>query len=155
MTDRPDEDPVARTDAPTPAPGRRSVLGATSRVVTGTAAAFGLAIAAALLAVVFAGIEQWASPPPWVDNVVPYLILVVGLALAGRVAADVAGTLGVWCGLGAGLLTLACGTAVSRSSEAHGDGLEMASVVIAAVVVTVVIGGVAAATGRARRARAR
>lgn len=118
-------------------PRRVDVLSA----LVGTAAAFGLAVSSGLTAVVVAGLLQWATLPPWLDDALPFVVLLLGLLLCGRVASDVAGRLGPWCGLGAGVLTTAIGLAVSAVSEAHGDGIEPSAVVMAAAVVTVVIGG--------------
>jgi len=129
-------------------PRRSSTI---SAVLTGIAAAFGLTVSGGLLAVVLAGVEQWANLPAWLDDSAPYVVLLAGLALSGRVAADVAGRHAPWCGLGAALLTLAAGAAVSRSSEAHGDGLEMPSVYVAALVVGLAVSGSAVLSRRLRR----
>ncbi|GCD89988.1 hypothetical protein [Nocardioides sp. LS1] len=141
---------TADTPVDTPVrPPRR--IRTVSAVLTGTAAAFGLTISGGLLAVVFAGVEQWANLPAWLDDASPYAVLLAGLALAGRVAADVAGRYAAWCGLGAGLLVLAAGAAVSRSSEAHGDGLEMPTVYVSAVVVALAVAAFALLSRRLRR----
>ena len=110
-------------------------------VAIGTAATFGLAVSSGLTAVVVAGMLQWGSLPGWLDDALPIVVLLLGLLLCGRVAADVAGARGPWCGLGAGLLTTAVGLAVGSVSEAHGDGLEVNEVAVAAAVVTVLVAG--------------
>jgi uncharacterized membrane protein YphA (DoxX/SURF4 family) len=67
---------------------------------------------------------------------------------------DVAGSRAVLCAVGAALLVLLLGLTVSRSSEAHGDGLEVGQVVVAVLVVLVVVGAGASAGHRRRRRRA-
>ncbi|GAB3653657.1 hypothetical protein GCM10027596_04370 [Nocardioides korecus] len=104
-------------------------------VVTGALACFGLVISSALVAVVTAGALQWVNLPGWLDNGIPVVVLLGGLALAGRVATDVAGRWGPWCGLGAAALVAAIGAALARAGEAHGDGVEPVQVVVGFVVV--------------------
>jgi hypothetical protein len=135
-----------------PAPPSRPGWGA---VVVGTAAVFGVLVSSALFAVAVAGFLQWGRPlAPLLDNGIPLLVLLLGMLLCGRVAVDVAGSRAVLCAVGAALLVLLLGLTVSRSSEAHGDGLEVGQVVVAVLVVLVVVGAGASAGHRRRRRRA-
>ena len=130
--------------APEPRPGWGAV-------VVGTAAVFGVLVSSALFAVAVAGFLQWGRP---LDDGLPLLVLGLGMLLCGRVAVDVAGSRAVLCALGAALLVLLLGLTVSRSSEAHGDGIEVFQVVVASLVVLVVVGA-GALVGQRRRARRR
>lgn len=134
--------------APEPRPGWGAV-------VVGTAAVFGVLVSSALFAVAVAGFLQWGRPlAPFLDDGLPLLVLGLGMLLCGRVAVDVAGSRAVLCALGAALLVLLLGLTVSRSSEAHGDGIEVFQVVVASLVVLVVVGA-GALVGQRRRARRR
>jgi hypothetical protein len=130
-------------------------VAAVEAVVVGTLAVFGLLFSSAVIAVIVAGMLQWGSMPPWLDDAIPVAVLVVGLAISGRVAVDVAGGQGVWCTLGAAVLVAAMGTVVSRSSEAHGDGIEAGQILVATLVVLLVSGTTALLVGRRRGAPAR
>jgi hypothetical protein len=123
-------------------------------VVAGAAAVFGLLISSALGAVVVAGALQWMNLPAWLDDGIPLVVLVAGLVLSGRVATDVAGRFGPWCGVGAAILVGLIGSAVSVAGEAHGDGLEPVQIAVAVLVVMVLTSGGAWWVGR-RRARRR
>jgi len=128
-------------------------LGATERVVSASVAVFGLMISSALLAVVVAGALQWGRVTPWLDNAIPIIVLVFGLTLCGRVAVDIAGAGGVLATFGATALVALVGLSVSRSTEAHGDGLEPQQVLLAALVVLVLAGGTSVLVHRHRRHR--
>ena len=119
-------------------PGR---LGAVERVVSAALAVFGLVISSALVAVVVAGLLQWGSLAPGLDNAVPIFVLVLGLMLCGRVAVDIAGGAGVLATVGAAGLVALVGLTISHSTEAHGDGVEPPQVMLAALVVLVLSGG--------------
>ena len=120
-------------------PAAGTGVGAT---VTAAVAAFGLVMSSTLVAVVAAGALQWLPAlPPMLDPAGPLLALGAGMALAGRVAADVAGRRGVRAAAGAAVLVAALGMALSRASEAHGDGVEPPWVALAATCVFVVVGG--------------
>ena len=123
-------------------------------VLTATATVFGLLVSSGVVAVVIAGALQWSSVSPSLDNLLPLVALAAGMVLAGRVAVDVAGGRGVLAAVGAAVLVAAVGAALSRTSEAHGDGLEAIQVVEATVAVLVVTGGAALVTARRRSARA-
>lgn len=122
-------------------------------VAAGAAATFGLVISSGLVAVVVAGALQWMSLPGWLDNAIPVVVLAGGLLLSGRVATDVAGRFGPWCGVGAAILVGLVGSAVSVAGEAHGDGLEPFQIAVAVMVVMVMTSGGAwwVSRGRARR----
>jgi hypothetical protein len=123
--------------------------------VLGTAAVFGLLVSSGVLAVAMAGFLQWGPRmAPVLDNGFPILVLVLGMLLCGRVAVDMAGPRGALCGVGAALLVGAVGLTVSRSSEAHGDGLEPPQVLVAVLFVLVFVSGPALLVQR-RRARTR
>jgi ammonia channel protein AmtB len=110
--------------------------------VTGAVAAFGLVMASLLVAVVVAGALQWVpAVPAALDAGFPVLGLVAGLALAGRVAVDVAGSGGVLAAAGAAAIVAALGLGLSRASEAHGDSVEPPWVGLAAVGVFLIVGG--------------
>ncbi len=114
-------------------------IGAT---VTAAVAAFGLVMSSTLVAIVAAGALQWLPAlPPMLDPAGPLLVLGAGMALAGRVAVDVAGPSGVRAAAGAAVLVAALGMVLSRASEAHGDGVEPPWVALAATCVFVVVGG--------------
>lgn len=141
-------------ETPSGTRARRTHLVSTiAAVVSAAAAGFGLAVCGGLLAVIFDGVEQWANPPSWLDDTAPFVLIVGALLLAGRVAQDVAGRLATASAVGTGVLVYLSGWAVSRSTEAHGDGLEMGSVLIATVVVTLVMAASSLATALSRRLR--
>lgn len=106
-------------------------------VIAGAVAVFGLVISSALVAVVVAGALQWMNLPAWLDDGIPLVVLVDGLILSARVATDVAGRLGPWCGIGAAILVGLIGCAVSVAGEAYGDGLEPAQIAQADLLVMV------------------
>jgi hypothetical protein len=135
-------------DATGPEAGEPTSLGA---FLAGAAASFGLVISSALVAVVVAGSLQWVHLPAWLDDGIPLVVLAGGLVLAGRVATDVAGRLGPWCGLGAAILVAVVGIAVSQAGEAHGDGVEPSQIAIASATVLALTGGGAWAVSRLRR----
>jgi hypothetical protein len=130
--------------------GESTTFGA---VLAGAVATFGLVVSAGLVAVITAGVLQWANLPAWLDNAVPLVVLAGGLVLSGRIATDVAGRFGPWCGLGAAVLIGLIGTAVSMAGEAHGDGLEPMQIVVAVGVVMVLTSGGAWWVGRHRARR--
>jgi hypothetical protein len=132
---------------------RTSRLGAVERVVSAALAVFGLVISSALLAVVVAGLLQWGNLAPGLDNAVPILVLVLGLMLCGRVAVDIAGSAGVLATVGAAGLVALVGLSISRSTEAHGDGVEPQQVLLAALIVLVLTGGTSMLMDRRRRRR--
>ena len=110
-------------------------------VAAGVAASFGLVISGAVVAVIAAGVLQWVNIPRWLDNLIPLLVLAGGLLLSGRVATDVAGRFGPWCGVGAAALVGLLGAAVSKAGEAHGDGVEPTQIVVAFLTVLALTGG--------------
>jgi len=110
-------------------------------VIAGAVAVFGLVISSTLVAVVVAGALQWMNLPSWLDDGIPLAMLVSGLILSGRVATDVAGRFGPWCGIGAAILVGLIGSAVSVAGEAHGDGLEPAQIALAVLLVMVLTSG--------------
>ncbi len=121
-------------------------------IVVGTATIFGLLVTSALVAVAVAGFFQWTpNVSPILDDGLPLALVFLGMVLSGRVAVDIAGGLGIACATGAALLVALIGYAVSRSSEAHGDGLEIQQVFLAAATVLVVVGGTALVIDRRRR----
>jgi hypothetical protein len=126
---------------------------AVGAVAAGVAASFGLVVSSALVAVVVAGGLQWMNVPVWLDNGIPLAVLAGGLVLSGRVATDVAGRFGPWCGVGAALLVGLVGTAVSRAGEAHGDGVEPVQIVVAVAAVMVLSAGSAWWIARRRMRR--
>ena len=134
---------------------RTGRLSAVERVVSAALAVFGLVVSSALFSVVVAGLLQWGTIAPWLDNAVPIAVLVLGLMLCGRVAVDIAGEAGALATLGAAIVVALVGLSISRSTEAHGDGVEPHQVLIAAVVVLVLTGGTALLVERRRRARSR
>jgi hypothetical protein len=122
------------------APSLRRMPGRAS-VVTGSVAVFGMVVSALLAAVVVAGFLQWGPAwSPLVDNGLPLLVLVLGLALAGRVAVDVSGRHAVLAALGATALVGLVGLFLARTSDAHGDGIEPVQVLEACAVVLAVVG---------------
>jgi hypothetical protein len=123
-------------------------------VLVGIAAALGIIVSSALTGVAVAGLLQWnrlPNLPRFADNALPVVVLLLGMLLAGRVAVDVAGRLGLVTALGAALVLLGFGLLLSKASEAHGDGVEPLQVSIAALVVLVVVGGSAAWVTNRRR----
>ena len=121
--------------------GERRV-GTWGSVVVAAVATFGVLVSAAIVAVVVAGGLQWSrSISPAVDNAIPVVVLVLGMLFCGRVAADIAGHRAVTSVVGTALVVAVLGLAVSRSSQAHGDGIEPWQVAIASLAVLVVIGG--------------
>lgn len=129
----------------------RSVL---ADILVGTATIVGLMVTSGLVSVTVAGFFQWTpNVSPLLDDGLPFALLLAGLVLCGRVAVDIAGGLAVACAALAATLVLLIGYAVERSSEAHGDGLEMQQVLLAALVVLVVVGGSALIIDRRRRRR--
>jgi hypothetical protein len=121
-------------------------------VITGSAAVFGIVVSATLGAVAIAGFLQWGPRyPAALDDGLPLVIVVAGMLLAGRVAVDVAGDLGVWSVVGATLIVAVLGYSVSMSSEAHGDGIEFNQVLLAAGVVLALSAGSAWTVARRRR----
>lgn len=137
---------------------RRSHLPRThiGAVIIGSIAAFGILISGAVLAMVAAGFMQWRSGVPQsVDEGLPLVLLAGGMVLAGRVAVDVAGTLGVLCAAGAAAMVGLLGLAVVRDTAAHGDPIEPAQVGIAALVVLAIAGGSAWVTTWHRRRQLR
>jgi hypothetical protein len=127
------------------------------RILAATAAVFGLLVSGGVFAIVVAGLLQWGPAyPDWLDDGLPLLVLAIGMLLAGRVAVDVAGPRGgLLAALLAAVLLGVLGYAVSRSSEAHGDGVEVGQVLLAVLVVMLLAGGSAALVGRRRARRAR
>ena len=73
--------------------------------------------------------------------------------LTGRVAVDIAGRAGIAGTVGSALVLLVLGLAISRSTEAHGDGIEPRQVLMAALVVLALTGSSAWWVSRRRRAR--
>lgn len=113
-------------------------------VLIGTLASFGITVSGGVLALVVAGFLQWKTQlPPIVDDGLPLLILGGGMLVAGRVAVDVAGRLGMLCAVGAAVLTGAIGLQISIATEAHGDAIEPLQVLIASLLVLAVVGGAA------------
>jgi hypothetical protein len=122
-------------------------------VVTGTAAVFGIIVSGAVLGVAVAGFLQWGPTlASALDDGLPLAVVGLGMVLAGRVAVDVAGRRGVLCTVGAAGIVTALGITLSRSSEAHGDGIEVYQVLVATAVVLVLSGGTAVFVA-ARRTR--
>ena len=122
-------------------------------VVIATVATFGVLVSAGIVAIVVAGFLQWGPTlAPVLDNGIPILVLFLGMALAGRVAADVAGQRGPFAAVGTAAMVAVLGSALARSSEAHGDGIEPSQVAYATAIVLVVVGGTALLIRR-RRAR--
>jgi hypothetical protein len=120
-------------------------------VVIGIAATFGVLISSAVVAVVFAGFLQWGPTlAPVLDNGIPLLVLVLGMLLCGRVAVDVAGRRGTITAVGTAVLVAVLGLAVSRSSDAHGDGIEPTQVAYATAAVLLLVGGSALLIQRGR-----
>ena len=130
-------------------------LRSVERVVAASFAVFGMTCSAALFSVVVSGLLQWGAMSTPVRNAVPVVVLGLGLLLTGRVAVDVAGRAGVVGALGSAVVLLVLGLSISRSTEAHGDGIEPRDVVLAALVVLVVTGGSALLVSSRRRARGR
>jgi len=125
----------------------------TSAVVA-AATVVGLLVSSGLVAVVVAGSLQWTHGlSPLLDNAIPLAVLTAGMVLAGRVSVDVAGPHGPLAVLVATGVVTAIGWALSRSSEAHGDGIEPQQVLLVTAVVLVVTGGSAVMTLRRRRRR--
>ena len=123
----------------------------TSAVVA-AATVVGLLFSSALVAVVVAGSLQWTHGlSPLLDNAIPLAVIALGMMLAGRVSVDVAGPHGPLSVLVATAVVTAIGWSLSRSSEAHGDGIELQQVLAAAAVVLVLTGGSAVLTLRRRR----
>ncbi len=119
-------------------------------------ASFGLVMSSTLVAVVAAGALQWLPAlPPILDTALPLLALTAGMALAGRVAVDVAGSRGVSAAAGAAVLVAALGLVLSGASEAHGDAVEPPWVVLTATCVFIVVGGSAWLVQRRRNAQVR
>ncbi len=120
-----------------PSPDRRSPR--RTSVLTATAACFGLIVSGGVAAAVVAGLLQWTSSvSAWLDNLLPLVVLVLGMLLAGRVAVDVAGRLGAVATVASAVLVGLVGWSLSRTSEAHGDGIEPSQVVYAALGVAAV-----------------
>lgn len=129
-------------------PSRRTQV---TNVLLGSMASFGVTISGGVLALIVTGLLQWKTTLPGIiDDGLPLLMLVFGMLLGGRVAADVAGRAGVWCGVGAALLTVGLGMLLSNSTEAHGDAIEPTQVGLAGLVVLVLVGGTAWLTHRLR-----
>jgi len=125
-------------------------------VLTGSLAAFGIIMSGAVLALVAAGFMQWRPGiPQWVDDGLPLLLLLGGMLLAGRVSVDVAGSLGMFCAVGAAALVGLLGLMVVRDTAAHGDSIDPAQVGIAALVVLLLVGATASVVGWHRRRRRR
>ena len=125
-------------------------------VLIGSLAAFGIIISGAVLALVAAGFMQWRSGiPHYVDEGLPLLLLFGGMLLAGRVAVDVAGSLGIVSAAGAAALVGLLGLMVVRDTAAHGDSIDPAQVGIAALVVLLLVGGTAWVVNWHRRRRLR
>ncbi|MEO5654031.1 MAG: hypothetical protein ABIN79_07365 [Marmoricola sp.] len=121
-------------------------------IVVGTATIVGLMVTSAIVSVTVAGFFQWTpNVSPILDDGLPLALLVAGMVLSGRVAVDIAGGLGIASAALSAMLVLLIGYAVERSSEAHGDGLEIRQVMLAALVVLVVVGGTAFLIDRRRR----
>ena len=121
-------------------------------VLTGTATVVGLLVSSGVLAVLVAGALQWTSSlSPFLDNLIPVVVLFAGMLLAGRVSVDVAGRRGPLAVVGAAVVVALIGWALSRSSAAHGDGVETQQVVLATLVVLLVTGTGAVVTARRRR----
>ncbi|MBV9831822.1 MAG: hypothetical protein JOZ82_09515 [Marmoricola sp.] len=136
--------------------GRQSRRGrwrTAERVLAASLAVFGMTCSAAVFSVVVAGLLQWDTLPSIVRNVLPAVVLALGLVLTGRVAVDVAGRAGIAGTAGSALVVLVLGLALSRSTEAHGDGIEPHQVVVAALVVLAVTGGTAWWVSRRRERR--
>jgi hypothetical protein len=121
-------------------------------VLTGTATVVGLLVSSGVVAVLVAGALQWTSAlSPFLDNLIPLLVLFAGMLLAGRVSVDVSGQRGPLAVVGAAAVVAAIGWALSRTSEAHGDGIEAQQVIGATLVVLLVTGLAAVVTARRRR----
>lgn len=121
-------------------------------VVTGSAAVLGLVVSGAVLAVAVAGLLQWGPHvPALLDDGIPLVVLAAGMLLGGRVAVDVAGRGGLVSCLLAAVTVAVLGDAVSRASEAHGDGIELQQVLLAGLVVLVLTSGSALLVLRLRR----
>lgn len=115
-------------------------------------ATFGLVMSSTLVAVVVAGALQWLPAlPPILDSALPLLTLIAGMALAGRVAVDVAQSRGVTAAAVAAVLVAALGLVLSGASEAHGDGVEAPWVGFAATCVFMVVGAAAWLVQRHRK----
>lgn len=122
--------------------------------LTGAAAVFGLLVSGAVLAVAVAGFLQWGPTYPAVlDDGLPLVVMAAAMLLAGRVAVDVAGRRGVLSAAGAALVVAVLGMTISKSSEAHGDGIEPVQVLVATVTVLVLTGGSAWFVAHRREAR--
>ena len=121
-------------------------------VLTGTATVVGLLVSSGVLAVLVAGALQWTSSlSPFLDNLIPLVVLFAGMLLAGRVSVDVAGRRGPLAVVGAAVVVALIGWGLSRTSEAHGDGIETQQVVLATLVVLLVTGAGSVVTARRRR----
>lgn len=120
-------------------------------MVIGAVSAFGLVVSSITVAVVVAGLLQWLpSLPPAVDLVAPSLVLVGGFILAGRVAVDVAGALGVVAAAGAAATVGLFVFALVWFGESHGDALEPLAAAYVSGAVLLLVGGSAWVVRRAR-----
>lgn len=132
----------------------RRWFAAAEAALVGTLAVVGLLFGSAIVAVAVAGMLQWGTLAPWLDNAVPLAVLALGMMLAGRVAVDVAGRGGPLCTVMAAGLVALVGALVSVASEAHGDGIEGWQIAVASACVLALSGGTAWLVQRRRRPRA-
>ena len=114
-------------------------------------------ISGAVLGLVAAGFMQWRPGMPLhlVDDGLPLLFLFGGMLLAGRVAVDVAGSLGIVSAAAAAAVVGLVGLMVVKDTAAHGDSIDPPQVGLAALVVLLLVGGTAAIINWHRQRRQR
>ena len=128
-----------------------------SRTITAALAAFGLVIASAIGGLLVAGLlEGMARAPGWVPESGAIVFFIGGMALTGRVAVDVAGRGAIRAVTAVAVVIALAGWMASRVTEAHGEGLETTTLLLAVGgLLVLLVTAVLAAHGVTRRTTAR
>jgi hypothetical protein len=103
-----------------------------NRTITATFAALGLIVSSAIGALLVAGlIEGVAAAPGWLPETAAIAFFVAGTGLTGRVCVDVADGHAMRAVVAVTVLIGSVGWLASRVTEAHGEGLEPTTLLIA------------------------
>ncbi len=124
------------------------------KTITAALAALGLVVSSALGALLIAGLfEGIASAPGWLPESAAIAFFIGGMALTGQVCVDVADHHAIRAIATVIVLIGAVGYLASRVTEAHGEGLEPTTLLIAmAGLAALLLASVAEAQRRRRSA---
>ena len=126
------------------------------KTITAALAALGLIVSSALGALLVAGLlEGIASAPGWLPESAAIACFVGEMALTGQVCVDVADHHAVRAVASVTVLIGAVGWMASRVTEAHGEGIEPTTLLIAMAGLAAPLVGSVAEAHRRRRSRVR